>query len=316
MTNTLAHLTTSATVRSGLGIFALGLVAVAVLSACGGGDAVKVASSSTTTTTPKTYLTSSSPATPTLTVTAGTLRYMIQGNVDSSPVSITGTTATPLTYGTGNSLNAVIGIDTHSLAAAGSTPTYAVQYFMGDTTFALGRWTKGRPTINNVPATTPLSGTDSTAVHYLITRDLGGFLQGTYPCNIDKVWTSGLTYSGNNGGTVPSDTTAVGALIPNATIRIPVNGGTATLSVDDFPVYAGIAANTVPAHTVTFATPIVGPQEAADSLYLSSGGEGIAYVLGEGPSLDKITLGIAFRRTMFEGPRYKGMTTILCTKTP
>lgn len=303
-------ITSSATVRSGLGIFAFGLLTAAILSACGGGDGVYAPSPNTVSISNTTYITSSSLATPTALVTAGTLRYMVQGFLGADAVSIQGTTtAAALVYGTHN---AVIGLDNHSLAATNGT--YAVQEFMGDTTFAQGRWTKGLPTINNVVSTTPLTGTNTAALHYLITRDMTAFpANGTYPCGTN-VRSTGLTYSGNNGGFIPNDTMLVGALLPDATITI--SGASATLYVDSIAVYAGVRPEFEPAHTLTFTLPSDGPKYTGDYNNLS-GGEGIAYVLGEGPApaANKITLGIAFRRTMTSGPRYKGMASVVCTKT-
>lgn len=298
-------ITSSATVRSGLGIFAFGLLTAAILSACGGGDGVYAPSSTTPTISNTTYVTSSSLATPTAVVTAGTLRYMIQGLLGDDAVSKESTTASALTYGANN---AVIGIDNHLLSA--TSGTYAVQQFMGDATFAQGRWTKGLPTINGVVSSTPLTGTNTAALHYLVTRDMIAFpVDGTYPCGTD-VRSTGLTYSGNNGGTVPNDTMLVGALLPDATITIA--SGVATLSVASIAVYAGVRPEIEPSQTLTFATPGSGPKYTGS--YNVSGGEGIAYVLGEGPTADKITLGISFRRTMDSGPRYKGIASVICTK--
>lgn len=299
-------MTSSATVRSGLGIFALGLLTVALLNACGGGDPMVARSPTTTpTTSTTTYTTSSSLATPTAVVAAGTVRYMIQGLLGADAVSKEGTTPAALVYGANN---AVVGLDNNSLAATNGT--YAVQEFMGDATFAQGRWTKGLPTINGVVSTTPLTGTNTAALHYLITRDMAiSPADGTYPCGTN-LRSTGLTYSGNDGGTVPNDIMLVGALLPDATIR--VTAGVATLSVASIVVYAGVQPEVEPAQTLTFAIPGDGPKFTGK--YNVDGGEGIAYVLGEGPTADKITLGISFRRTMLSGPRYKGMASVICTK--
>lgn len=301
-------ITSSATVRSGIGIFALGLVTTAILSACGGGDPVVARSPTTTPTTSNTiYTTSSSLATPTAVVAAGSVRYMIQGLLGNDAVSKEGiTTSATLVYDTNN---AVVGLDNNSLAATNGT--YAVQEFMGDSTFAQGRWTKGLPTINGVVSTTPLTGTNTAALHYLITRDMAiSPADGTYPCGTN-VRSTGLTYSGNDGGTVPNDTMLVGALLPDATIH--VTAGVATLSVTSISVWAGVQPEVQPAQTLTFVIPGDGPKFTGN--YNVSGGEGIAYVLGEGPTSDKITLGISFRRTMLSGPRYKGVASVICTKT-
>lgn len=291
--------TASATVRSGLGIFALGLVAVAVLSACGGGDAVRAPATTTTTSTTATFVVSSSLATPTAVMPGGTVRYMIQGFQGSDAVSKEGTAAVP----TFDANKAVIALDNHSLAATNGT--YAVQEFMGDATFAQGRWTKGQPTINGVVSSTPLTGTDSTALHYLITRDMAAFpANGSYVCGTN-VRSTGLTYS---GGTVPSDTMKVGAALPDATVT--VSGAGAVVSLRSVQVFAGDAWEVgYENQTLTFAIPSAGP------VYLDNYAaqqEGAAFVLGEGTAANEITLGMAFRRTLSGGARYKGMTSVIC----
>lgn len=317
MTNTLARLTTSATVRSGLGIFALGLVAVAVLSACGGGDAVR-APTSTTTTTTTTFITSSSTATPTVAITPGTtVRYMIQGAI----TSVEGTT----TSFTRDANFALTVIANSSLAA--TTGTYAVQAFMGDDTFSQGRWTKGSATVDGTLVTPVLSGTDSRAVHYLVTRDLATFTDGTYKCGDASTTTgslsnsvstdlrsTGLTYSGvASGGTVPADTLKVGAVVPYG--RITISGGVATVSLTGIQVTgAGLLEQGYANQTLTFATPGSGPQYLDSYQSTAPGvfGEGAAFVLGQDASPNNILLGMAYRRAMSTGARYQGMVSIRC----
>ena len=293
-----------ATVRSGLEIYALGLLAVAVLSACGGGDAVTVQSTAPSTTSkPSTFVVSSSLAVPTTVMAAGTVRYMIQGFQGSDAVSKEGIASVP----TFDATRAVIAVDNHSLAATNGT--YAVQEFMGDATFAQGRWTKGQPTISGVVSSTPLTGTDSTALHYLITRDMATFpAAGDYKCGTN-VRSTGLTYSGTTG-VIPSSTMLVGVALPDATITI--GGSGAVVALRSITVFAGddIAQDTA-AQTLTFAIPGAGP------VYLdnyATKGEGTAFVLGAGTATNEITLGMALRRSMSNGTRYKGMTSVICTK--
>lgn len=292
-----APLSSSTTIQSGLGIFALGLISVAVLNACGGGDAVTAPAATTTTGTTATFVTSASLATPTAIMAGGTVRYMIQG----PSVSKEGTSTAP-TFPTFDANKAVIAFENHSLAA--TSGTYAVQEFQGDATFAQGRWTKGLPTFDGV-ALSPLTGTDSTAVHYLITRDLAAFpANGTYTCGTN-VRSTGLTYS---GGTTPSNTMRVGALVPDATITI--NAGVATVSLSNVQIFAGDTYDVgYQNQTLTFALPSVGPK-SPDS-YIG-GGEGAAFVLGQAPLAADITLGMAFRRTLSNGARYKGMVSVIC----
>lgn len=293
-------ITSSTTIKSGLGIFALGLLSVAVLNACGGGDAVTVAATTTTTSTTTTFVTSSSLATPTAQVTAGAVRYMIQGFLGVDAVSKEGTTTTAsLTYGTNN---AVIGLDNHSLAPTNGT--YAVQEFSGDATFAQGRWTKGQPTINGVVSSTTLTGTSTAALHYLITRDMASFpANGVYTCGTN-VRSTGLTYS---GGTTISNPMQVGVLVPDATITI--SGSGATLNVNTLTLYAGGTISYEPAATMTFTSVGAGPAYTGN--YLTEQ-EGIAYVLGVGTTANEITLGIALRRKMSNDTFYKGMTSVIC----
>ena len=299
MTNQRTLLSTSATVRSGLGIFALGLVAVAVLSACGGGDAVR-APTSTTSTTTTTFVTSSSTATPTVMLPGATIRYMIQGAV----TSVEGTTAVFTQDGNG----ALTTIANSNLAA--TTGTYAVQAYMGNATFAQGRWTKGSATVNGTLVTPVLSGTDSRAVHYLVTRDLGAFTNGTYTCGgttASDLRSSGLTYSGTTG-TAPSDPMLIGAVVPYATISVA--GGSATVSVQKILVAgAGLLEEGYSNQTLTFATPAAGPKYLD---FYQTGGEGAAFVLGQDTVGANMTLGMAYRRSMSNGARYQGMISVIC----
>lgn len=294
-------LSSSATIKSGLGIFVMGIASVALLNACGGGDPVKVPTT-TTTTTPKTFITSSSSATPTVSITALTpVRYLIQGPSFSKE----GTT-TAFTY---DGVRAMTSIDNHSIAATAGT--YAVQEFMGGANLAQGRWTKGLPTLNGVVSSTPLTGTDSTAVHYLVMRDLALFTPGTYTCGRVRsdLRSTGLTYSGTTDAT-PPDTQLVGGMVPYATISVN-GGGAATVSLQSIQVAGGgLLEEGYPNQTLTFASPSDGPK------YLDGyqdGNEGAAFVLGQDTNAANITLGVAYRRAMSNGARYKGMTSVICS---
>lgn len=298
--------TPSTSIRCGLGIPVLGLLAAAVLSACGGGDAVKPPADTTAAPANTAYVLSSSLLPPTTVMSGGTVRYMIQGFQDSAAVSKEGTAAAP----TFDANRAVIALDNHALAATDGT--YAVQEFMGDATFAQGRWTKGQATINGVAVSPPLTGTNSMALHYLVTRDMAAFpAHGTYPC--PTYWrNTGLTYTGTTGSS-PRDTQLVGALLPDITITVGASG--AVVFVDTgVQVFAGDSWEVdYEKRTLTFATPSTGPQ------YLDGYAtelEGAAFVLGEGTVPNSITLGVAFRRALSGGARYKGMASVVCTKSP
>ena len=298
-------MTSSATVRSGLGIFALGLVTTAILSACGGGDVVTLRGPNTPSAI--TYIASSSSATPTAIIAGGTqVRYMVQG----PEVSVEGTT-TATTFDANKALTAV---DNNSLAPTNGT--YAVQEFMGDANFAQGRWTKGQPTVGGVGLASPLTGTDSTAVHYLVTRDLAAFpAAGDYQCGTTKsdLRSTGLTYSGSATSVVPNNTMLVSAFAPLATITVA--GGTATVNFTAITVVniSGLYEQAYENTTATFANPTDMPQYKD---FYQSGKEGIAIVLGRDTNPANMTLGIAYRRAMSDGPRYKGMVSVVCSPKP
>lgn len=301
-------LPTSATLRSRLGIFALGLLSVALLNACGGGDTVTVPAS-TTTTTPvtATYVTSASSAAPVVMLpAASTVRYMIQGAV----TSVEGVT----TSYTQDRVGALTAIANSSLAPTDGT--YAVQEYMGNGAYGQGRWTKGNPTVNGAAVTPVLSGTDSRAVHYLVTRDLSAFTDGTYLCGnattsvATDLRSSGLTYSGTTD-VVPSSPMLVGAVVPYA--KITITGGVAKLDLTKIIVSgAGLLEEGYAATTVTFSSPTDMPKYL--DFYGTNGGEGAAFVLGQDIDANNITLGMAYRRAMSNGARYQGMVNIVCRR--
>ena len=305
-------MTSSTTIRSGLGIFALGLISVAMLNACGGGDSVRAPAAAAAgpcdinAPAPTNFLTSASCATPTAALAAGTVRYLIQG----PSTSVVGT-ATAFTQETTGAVGALTSIATNSsLAPDGGK--YAVQAYAGDATFALGRWTRGIATINGGTPIT-LTGTDSTAVHYLVMQDLTSFNEGNYKCE-SNLSTSGLTYSGiDDGGTVPANPLLVGAAVPYATINVS-SSLVATVTLTRLVVAgAGLLEEGYPeTKTLTFASPSSGPE------YLDryeAGEEGVAFLLGRNANPANITLGMAYRRAMSNGARYKGMVSIACSPT-
>lgn len=298
-------LSTSATLRSGRGFFPLGLLSALLLSACGGGDTVTAPTTDPTPTTPTTYLTSSSTAAPTVLLPAATVRYMVQGAV----TSVDGTT----TSFTQDAVGALTAVANNSLAPTDGT--YAVQEYMGNGSFAQGRWTKGSPTVNGTEVTPALSGTDSRAVHYLVTRDLASFTDGTYLCgnattslNAD-MRSSGLTYSGTTDVAAP-DPMKVGAVVPYA--KITIAGGVATLDLKGILVSgAGLLEEGYPATTVTFASPTDMPKYLD---FYGTGGEGAAFVLGQDVDANNVLLGMAYRRAMSNGARYQGMVNVVCRR--
>jgi hypothetical protein len=232
---------------------------------------------------------------------------MVQG----PEVSVEGTT-TATTFDANKALTAV---DNNSLAPTNGT--YAVQEFMGDANFAQGRWTKGQPTVNGVGLSTPLTGTDSTAVHYLVTRDLLAFpADGEYQCGTVKsdLRSTGLTYSGTDpGGTVPSNTMLLNAFAPLATITVASSVATVNFTAITVGAFNGLYEQAYENTTATFTNPLDMPQYKES---YSSGGEGIAIVLGRDTNPLNMTLGIAFRRALSTGQRYKGMASVICTPKP
>ena len=304
-------ITSSTTIRSGLGIFALGLISVAVLNACGGGDSVRAPAAAAAgpcdinAPAPTNFLTSASCSTPTAALAAGTVRYLIQG----PSTSVEGTT-TAFTQETTGAVGALTRIGTSSLAP--DAGKFAVQDYAGDATFAQGRWTKGLATVGGTPLPSALTGTDSSAVHYLVMRDLTTFpVDGTYTCGRLKtdLRSTGLTYSGTTKD-VPSNTMRVGGFAPLASVT--VSGGSATLNITSITVAAGdgLWENAYQGATATFASPSDMPQYKE---FYKDGGEGIAIVLGQEPSGHNLMLGIALRRGMSTGPLYKGMVSVICT---
>lgn len=303
-------ITSSTTIRSGLGIFALGLISVAVLNACGGGDSVRAPAAAAAgpcdinAPAPTNFLTSASCSTPTAALTAGTVRYLIQG----PSTSVVGTT-TVFTQETTGAVGALTSIATSSLVPDGGK--YAVQAYAGDATFALGRWTRGIATINGGTPIT-LTGTDSTAVHYLVMQDLTIFNEGNYKCE-SNLSTSGLTYSGiDDGGTVPANPLLIGAAVPYATISVV--SGAATVTLTRLVVAGGglLEEGYPVTKTLTFASSSAGPQYLDD---YQAGYEGVAFLLGRNATPANITLGMAYRRAMSNGARYKGMVSIACSPT-
>lgn len=300
-----APLSSSATLRSGLGIFALGLISVAVLNACGGGDAVTATSTTTTTTSNATYLTSSGSVTATFdTAGVGAIRYFVQGSGES----LHGTTAA------GNIVQDASGaLTTVGTSVLAATPTFAVQKIQGDATFAMGRWTRGSATVNG--SVKSLTGTDYRSVHYLALHELpAGLADGTYVCGRAQsdLRETGLTYAGTTG-TAPASETQLGAMVPYATIAVSGTGTVATVSLQKILVAgAGLLEEGYTNQTLTFALPAIAAQEPASSGYLA-GNEGVAFILGRDTNAANIAMGVAFRGSMTNGARYQGLVSIICS---
>lgn len=291
-------MTSSTTIRSGLGIFALGLISVAVLNACGGGDPVKPPA--TTTTAPTTYLTSSGSVSPTFDLAAaGTIRYFVQGTGESMQGTLTATDIIQ---------NANGALTTITSSNVLNTATFAVQKIMGNADFAQGRWTRGSAIVNGVSKT--LTGTDNLAVHYLVMREETAFTPGSYSCNQDFGET-GATYGGA-GSPPPADTTTVGAGTINARIDVDALGSavvTSQLIISTF----GVPLSTSPAVTTTFTTAADGPKyTGVPGKDYSFGNEGTAMMLGKGTVTNSIRLGYAYRVAVDSYARYQGILSILC----
>ena len=290
-------MTSSTTIRSGLGIFALGLISVAVLNACGGGDAVKAPAS--TTTAPTTYLTSSGTVSPTFDLAApGTIRYFVQGTGESKEDTVAAADIVQ---------NANGALTTITSSNVLNTTTFAVQKIMGNADFAQGRWTRGSATVKGAPKT--LTGTDNLAVHYLVMRDATAFAPGDYVCN-QNFGETGASYG---GGAFVSDTTTVGAGSIYATIH--VNGAGSALVTSQFVIstYGTPIATGPEGITTTFTTVASGPQyTGAVGADYSAGYEGSAMMLGKGIDASSIRLGYTYRVVVENGARYQGMLSVLC----
>lgn len=303
-----AAITSSTTVRTGLGIFALSGVCVTLLIGCGGGDAV-VAPTTVSTASNLTFLTSSGAVTATFATAVTTNLYFVQGSGQSD----TGTTA-----GANITQNPSTGIVTQigSNVLAG-TPTFAVQKIQGDTSFAIGRWTRGDAALQATPSAVnvTLTGTDYKSVHYLVMRPLAaGIADGTYTCN-ESLRESGLTYGGG-ASPYPATTNQVGAFAPYATIAVTGGGATATVSLQEIRVVgAGVIESGYNNQTATFSLPATVVKNVDPGADYLTGNEGLAMMLGADSNAAKINMGVAYRGTMSGGARYQGLVSVVCPRT-
>lgn len=297
-------ISSSTTVRTGLGIFALGGVCVTLLIGCGGGDAV-VAPTTVSAATDVTFLTSSGAVTATFNVAApGAIRYFVQGSGESD----SGTTAG------GNIVQHASGalttIGTNVLAAS---PTFAVQKIQGDASFAIGRWTLGSATVAGNAKS--LTGTDYKSVHYLVMHELqAGIADGTYTCN-ESLRESGLTYGGG-ASPAPATENQIGAFAPYATIAVTGGGTAATVSMQEIRVVgAGVIESGYNNQTATFSLPANVARNVDPAADYLAGNEGLAVMLGADANPTKINMGVAYRGSMSGGARYQGLVSVVCPRT-
>lgn len=293
--------TSSTTVRTGLGIFALGGLCATALIGCGGGDPVVAPTIPTAGVT--TFLTSSGSITATFATTPSNNIYFVQGSGQSD----TGT-ATAANIIQDPSTGVVSRIGSNVLAA---TPTFAVQKIQGDSSFAIGRWTRGDATVEGQPKV--LTGTDYKSVHYLVMRPLqAGIADGTYTCN-ESLRESGLTYAGGTSP-APASMNQLGAFAPYATIA--VSGANATVSLQEIRVAgAGVIESGYNNQTATFSLPANAARNVVTTADYLGGFEGLAIMLGADSNAAKINMGVAYRGTMSAGARYQGLVSVVCPRT-
>lgn len=313
-------MTSSTTIRSGLGIFALGLISVAVLNACGGGDPVKVPVAQTTSTI-ETYLTSSGSTTATFAANAN-LRYLIQGPGKDTVGAYSNTalldqngsgTAADIDFGPSG---AVIRLGASTLADVSASDKYAVQKIKGDTYFAQGRWSKGA--VNNAGGSVTLTGTSNQAFHYLAFNALNAFPVGAVTKNCARLYETGATYVGD---TRVGETTTVGVAGLGGQVQIVFDG----LGNADVPINVVVASkypspslNSVISENFRFTLADSAPASAVfqTSRNYSVPGLGNMAILGAGDALGNgavILLGVGYRIQLDNGYNFQGLLSMSCS---
>lgn len=312
-------ISSSTTVRTGLGIFALGLVA---LSGCGGGDPATIQS---TTTTPvvETYVTSSGSVSAPF-VANGNLRYLLIGP-DKDAVGFANNPALDDRFGGGTAMDIdfgpsgeVIRLGTNSLLDVSTTNKHAVQKIAGDASFAQGRWSKG--VVTNAGGTVTLSGTDNQAFHYLAFNALTAFPAPGSTRTCTSVSQTGASYVGDTRGV--GETTSVGVAGPGGQLTIQFDGTTGHAIVPiNLLVFSGYPFQGNYVDNSTFFDIPLADAARADGTFQSSPnftGPGLGYmvVLGAGDAAgvgNVILLGIAYRVKLSTGFNYQGIISLRCS---
>lgn len=310
-------ISSTTTVRTGLGIFALSLV---VLSGCGGGDPATF-QATTTTPTVETYVTSSGSVSAPF-VANNNFRYLILGP-DKDAIGFAGNPALDDRFGGGTAADIDLApsgevkrIGTNSLVDVSTTNKYAVQKISGDASFAQGRWSKG--VVTNAGGTVTLSGTDNQAFHYLAFNALTAFPAPGSTRTCTSVTQTGASYVGDTRGV--GETTTVGIAGPGGQVKIEFNGTTARVPISllvfsGYPFQGNYVDNSKFFDlTLTTAAAANGAFEYSDSF--KSPGLGYMVVLGAGDAAgvgDVILLGIAYRIKLSTGFNYQGIISLRCS---
>lgn len=306
----------STTVRTGLGIFALGLV---VLGGCGGGDLPTI--STTTTPTVETYVTSLGAVSAAF-VPNGNLRYLVVGP-DKDAFGIRSNTALQDRFGSGTGADIefgpsgeVVRLGTNSLRDVSTTNKYAVQKIAGDAAYAQGRWSKGL--VTNAGGTATLSGTDNQAFHYLALNALTAFPAPGSTRTCTSLKETGATYVGD---TRIGETTTVGVAALGGEVKIAFdNSGNATVPINIVAAaqYPSRSFNTVFQESFSFTLANAAPASGSFQLSRSFDGPGLGNlaILGAGDSAGLgavILLGVAYRVQLDSGFNYQGIISLRCS---
>jgi hypothetical protein len=311
----------STTIRTGLGIFALGGVCVTLLIGCGGGDPATIPTSTSTALLPQVYVSSSGSVTHTFVVNGSNLRYMVIGPTKDTAGNYTNTALLDQ-FGSGTAANIAVGtsgevvrLGSNTLADVSGTNKYAVQQIAGDATFAQGRWTKGL--VTNAGGTATLSGTDNQAFHYLAFNALTAFPVGPATRTCTSLQQTGASYVGD---TQVGETTTVGVGALGGQVQITFDGlGNATVPINVLVAahYPTPSFNTIDAKNFSFtlanAATASPPFESSGSF--TSPGLGLMVVLGSGDAAglgDNILLGVAYRVQLNSGYNYQGIISLHC----
>ncbi len=310
-------ISSSTTIRTGLGIFAVGL---GMLSGCGGGDPVTV-QTTTTTATVATYVTSSGSASPAFSAN-NNLRYLIIGP-GKDILGAYSNAALNDQFGSGTAANIgfgpsgeVIRLGANTLADVSTTNKYAVQKIEGDATFAQGRWSKG--VVTNAGGTVTLSGTDNQAFHYLAFNALTAFPAAGSTKTCTSLKETGASYVGD---TRIGETTTVGVAGLGGAVSIVFDGsGNADVPINVVAAsqYPSQSFNTVFQESFRFTLANSAPVSAIfqTSRLFSNPNVGNMVVMGAGDAAGLgavILLGVAYRVQLDSGFNYQGIISLRCS---
>jgi hypothetical protein len=310
-------ISSSTTIRTGLGIFGLSL---GMLSGCGGGDPVTL-QTPTTTATVATYVTSSGSASPAFAAN-GNLRYLVIGpgkdilgaysNVALNDQFGSGT-AGDIGFGPSGE---VVRLGANTLADVSTTNKYAVQKIAGDAAFAQGRWSKGA--VTNAGGTVTLSGTDNQAFHYLAFNALTAFPAAGSTRTCTSLKETGASYVGD---TRIGETTTVGVAVLAGQVKIEFDGaGNATvpINISAAAQYPSPSFNSIYSETFVLTLANAAPASGTfqPSRSFNSPGLGNMVVMGAGDSAGLgavILLGVAYRVQLDSGFNYQGIISLRCS---